>query len=124
MTVEFIFSEFNDRSRTHHFKFLTNYGEKYRLDPTYSSIKQYFPDAKITVYTDREHIKDVYPDVEVIMIDMDNCPFSGRSRCPNYCNDYYQADGYTPIKTIRTCRYCKHINAKKNGYQRTLKESY
>ena len=51
------------------------------------------------------------------------------TRC-SICNekfvrrDYYQADGYTPIKTIRTCRYCKHINAKKNGYQRTLKENY
>ncbi len=32
--------------------------------------------------------------------------------------DYYQADGYTRIKTIRTCRYCKHMNAKKNGFQR------
>jgi len=31
--------------------------------------------------------------------------------------DYYQADGFTPIKTIRTCRYCKHLHARKNGYQ-------
>ena len=109
MKVEFIFSEFNDRSRTHHFKFLTNYGERYRLDPTYSSIKQYFPDAKITVYTDREHIKDVYPDVEVIMIDMDNCLFSGRSRCPNYCrgskghtrsNERHAKSGTRPLKGV------------------------
>ena len=32
--------------------------------------------------------------------------------------DYYQADGFTPIQTVRTCRYCKHMNAKKNGFQR------
>ena len=32
--------------------------------------------------------------------------------------DYYQANGITPIQTVRTCRYCKHITAKKNGFQR------
>ena len=32
--------------------------------------------------------------------------------------DYYQADGFTPIKTIRTCRYCKHLHARKNGFMR------
>lgn len=99
MSVEFIFSEFGDRSRTHHFHTLKKYGEKYRLDPTYSSIKQFFPDAKITVYTDREHIADVYPDVEIRKIDMDACPFSGLERCSNYCNDYYQADGLLKSKS-------------------------
>jgi len=35
--------------------------------------------------------------------------------------DYYQADGFTPIKTIRTCRYCKHLHAQKNGFATRLK---
>ena len=32
--------------------------------------------------------------------------------------DYYQADGFTSIKTIRTCRYCKNLQARKNGFMR------
>jgi len=41
-----------------------------------------------------------------------------RTRCIQ-CNevfvkrDYYQADGFTSIKTIRTCRYCKNLQARK-----------
>ena len=31
--------------------------------------------------------------------------------------DFYMADGYSMIKTVRTCRYCKYITAKKNAHQ-------
>ena len=81
MNIEIIFAEFGDRTISNQ-KWVRNIG---RLDPTYSQVKQYFPDAKITAYTDRKHIKEVYPDVEIRMINMDECPFSGRDRCSNYC---------------------------------------
>ena len=37
------------------------------------------------------------------------------SKCDNVlrARDYKQADGFTKIKTVRTCRFCKHIHAKK-----------
>jgi len=55
-------------------------------------------------------------------------PKESRTHCIK-CNekfvgrDYYQADGFTPIKTIRTCRYCKYLHARQNGFaRRTLND--
>jgi len=99
MNVEFIFSEFRERNISNSYKALGKYGNKYRLDPTYSSIKQYFPDAKITVYTDQEHIGDVYTDVDIRLIDVDKSPFDkNNKRWGWHCCDYYQVDGLLKSK--------------------------
>ena len=61
MTLEFVFSEFGSRDQA-------NQRWKNplpRLDPTYSSVKQYFPEAKLILYTDRPEIKKDYKDIEI-----------------------------------------------------------
>ena len=55
MNLEIIFAEFGSRSNSNQ----PTFDKKFRLDPTYSSVKQYFPEAKITLYTDREEIGEV-----------------------------------------------------------------
>jgi len=52
VNIEFIFAEFGDRSVSNQ-KWVGDIG---RLDPTYSSVKKYFPEAKLTLYTDIEEL--------------------------------------------------------------------
>ena len=90
MNIEFIFSEFGDRSVSNQ-KWVGNIG---RLDPTYSSVKEYFPEAKLTLYTDREELINTYKDVNVNLIDVNSSPFSkSNHRWGWHCCDYYEAMG-------------------------------
>ena len=74
MNIEFIFSEFGSRSAANQPESFT---DEYRLDPTYSSVKKFFPEAKITLYTDTKAFAKNYKDVEVRMVDVENdSPFS------------------------------------------------
>ena len=90
MELEIIFSEFGSRNQAN---------QRWRnplprLDPTYSSIKQHFPEAKLTLYTDRPEIKSDYKDIEVKVIDVENSPFNKNNhRWGWHCCDYYHAFG-------------------------------
>ena len=95
MSLEIIFSEFGDRSAANQ-KWVGDIG---RLDPTYSQVKKYFPEAKIICYSDDPSIDDGY-DIEVRVIDSDDTPFdisyregSGKLKWGYHCCDYYQAQG-------------------------------
>jgi len=89
MNLEIIFAEFGkNRQNNNNLEF----PEMGRLDPTYSSIKQYFPNAKLTCYTDCPEIGDVYKDVEII--EVDGSLFSKQHRYWGwFCCDYYQMYG-------------------------------
>jgi hypothetical protein len=64
------------------------------VDPTYSSVKQFFPESKLTLYTDREELANNYSDVEVRLVDIDNSPFTkSNHRWGWHCCDYYEAKG-------------------------------
>ena len=95
MSLEIIFAEFGDRSAANQ-KWVGDIG---RLDPTYSQVKKYFPEAKIICYSDDPSIDDGY-DIEVRVIDCDDTPFdisyregSGKLKWGYHCCDYYQAQG-------------------------------
>ena len=95
MNIEIIFAEFGDRSKANQ-KWNNNIG---RLDPTYSQIKKYIPEAKIVCYTDDPSIGDHY-DVEIRIIDSNSTPFdknyregSGKLKWGYHCCDYYQIQG-------------------------------
>lgn len=95
MSLEIIFAEFGDRSAANQ-KWVGDIG---RLDPTYSQVKKYFPEAKIICYSDDPSIDDGY-DIEVRVIDSDDTPFdisyregSGKLKWGYHCCDYYQAQG-------------------------------
>ena len=91
MNIEVIFSEFGPRTLANQ-KWETQFP---RLDPTYTSVKTYFPDAKIVVYTDQKDIAIDYPDVEIRYIDVNlDSPFSTTNhRYGWHCCDYYQIIG-------------------------------
>ena len=55
MSLEIIFAEFGDRSAANQ-KWVGDIG---RLDPTYSQVKKYFPEAKIICYSDDPSIDDI-----------------------------------------------------------------
>ena len=95
MNVEIIFAEFGGRGAANQ-KWVSDIG---RLDPTYSRVKKYFPEAKIICYSDDKSIGDNY-DVEVRFIDSDSTPFdkdykegSGKLKWGYHCCDYYQIKG-------------------------------
>ena len=67
MSLEIIFAEFGDRSAANQ-KWVGDIG---RLDPTYSQVKKYFPEAKIICYSDDPSIDDGY-DIEVRVVDSDD----------------------------------------------------
>ena len=91
MDVEFIFSEFGSRSTANQPNSFTG---EFRLDPTYSSVKQYFPEAKLTLYTDMKELGKNYTDVEIKLIDIDESPFTkSNHRWGWHCCDYYEAKG-------------------------------
>lgn len=95
MNIEFIFAEFGPREHANQ-----QWQSKVpRLDPTYSSIKQYFPDANIVLYTDQDDIHLEYPYVEIRKIDVELSPFSKKNhRWGWHCCDYYQAYGLLTSK--------------------------
>jgi len=100
VNLEIIFAEFGDRSKANQ-KWNNDIG---RLDPTYSQIKKYFPEAKIICYTDDKSIGDDY-DVEIRLVDSDNTPFdknyregSGKLKWGYHCCDYYQVQGLLDSK--------------------------
>ena len=91
MNIEFIFSEFGLRSTANQ---PDSFTDEYRLDPTYSSVKKFFPEAKLTLYTDIEELGKNYPDVEVRLVDIDESPFTkSNHRWGWHCCDYYEAKG-------------------------------
>jgi hypothetical protein len=91
MNIEFIFSEFGIRSNANQPE---NFTDVYRLDPTYSSVKKFFPNAQITLYTDIPELAKNYPDVEVRLIDIESSPFTkSNHRWGWHCCDYYEANG-------------------------------
>ena len=91
MNVEFIFSEFGLRSTANQ---PDSFTDEYRLDPTYSSVKKFFPEAKLTLYTDIEELGKNYPDVEVKLVNIDESPFTkSNHRWGWHCCDYYEAKG-------------------------------
>ena len=88
MNLEIIFAEFGSRSNSNQ----PTFDKKFRLDPTYSSVKQYFPEAKITLYTDRKEIGEVYPDVELNVVGGDLFDRS-HHKWGGFCCDYYKICG-------------------------------
>jgi len=95
LSLDIIFSEFGSRDKANQ-KWENPIG---RLDPTYQSVKAYFPEANIICYSDDESIGDGY-DVEVKHIDSDSTPFdknykegSGKLKWGYHCCDYYQIKG-------------------------------
>lgn len=100
MSLEIIFAEFGDRSSANQ-KWVSDIG---RLDPTYSQIKEYFPEAKVVCYSDDDSIGEGY-DIEVRVVDSDTTPFdksyregSGKLKWGYHCCDYYQAQGLLDSK--------------------------
>ena len=90
MKIEFIFSEFGPRSQANQ-QWVNSIP---RLDPTYSSVKTYFPEANLILYTDRPEIENDYEDLEVRLIDIEKSPFTKNNhRWGWHCCDYYQAYG-------------------------------
>ena len=88
MNLEIIFAEFGSRSNSNQ----PTFDKKFRLDPTYSSVKEYFPEAKITLYTDRKEIGEVYPDVELNVVD-GNLFDKSHHKWGGFCCDYYEIKG-------------------------------
>ena len=92
MNVEFIFSEFGSRSTANQ---PDSFTDEHRLDPTYSSVKEFFPEAKLTLYTDIEELGKNYPDVEVRLVDIDESPFTNSNhRWGWHSCDYYEANAF------------------------------
>jgi len=97
MNLEIIFAEFGDRSTSNQ-KWVNDIG---RLNPTYSSVKKYFPEAKLTCYTDNPDIGNEYEDVEIRMVgeeaskkfDKSYKEGSGKLKWGFHCCDYYQIKG-------------------------------
>ena len=97
MNLEIIFAEFGDRSTANQ-KWVGDIG---RLDPSYSQIKQYFPEAKLTCYTDKSDIINQYKDVEIRVVGKEaSVKFdklyregSGKFKWGFHCCDYYQVQG-------------------------------
>jgi hypothetical protein len=87
MTINLIMAEFG-RDRTN------NGGASitgHRLYPSYECFKEYFPDSKVTVYSDHKDI--VIPDDSNIEVKVVNSIFSGQTRYGNRSNDYYKVLG-------------------------------
>jgi len=95
LSLDIIFAEFGSRDKANQ-KWSNPIG---RLDPTYQSVKSFFPEANIICYSDDESIGDGY-DVEVRHIDSESTPFdkdyregSGKLKWGYHCCDYYQIKG-------------------------------
>ena len=91
MNIEFIFAEFGLRSNANQ---PDSFTDEHRLDPTYSSVKKFFPEAKLTLYTDVADLAKNYSDVEVRLVDVNKSPFSkSNHEWGWHCCDYYEAKG-------------------------------
>ena len=98
MNLEIIFAEFGENRQNNN---NLEFPEMGILDPTYSSIKQYFPNAKLTCYTDNSDMLTEYDDIEIHLVDEDaNKKFdksyregSGKLKWGFHCCDYYQIQG-------------------------------
>jgi hypothetical protein len=89
MNLEIVFAEFGQTRGWNQ----TNLDENRRLDPTYSAVKQFFPEAKLVLYTDLPELGEGY-DVEVRQIDVERSPFDkSHHKWGWHCCDYYQAVG-------------------------------
>ena len=95
MSLDIIFAEFGSRDKANQ-KWSNPIG---RLDPTYQSVKSFFPEANIICYSDDKSIGDEY-DIELRYIDSKSTPFdknyragSGKLKWGWHCCDYYQAKG-------------------------------
>ena len=90
MSLEIICAEFGPRKNNNNLEFRMP-----RLDPTYTNVKNYFPDAKITLYTDRPEITNDYPDVNLHLVDVEkDTPFSKNHPYWGwFCCDYFQIYG-------------------------------
>ncbi len=85
--VEFILAEFGEERINNGG---ASFGELTLVDPTYTTFKKYFPDAKFTLYTDkiRNNLSD---DISQIVVEP---PFErAHHRWGNRCNDYYKVYG-------------------------------
>ena len=94
-SLEIIFSEFRSRDNCNQ---PDSWSNNFRLDPTYSSVKTYFPESKITFITDDPKSVEGYDDIEVQVISEDGLiqdenskPYDPRWGCNN--SDYYQIQG-------------------------------
>jgi len=94
MKVEIIFAEFGPRKNNNNLEFNMS-----RLDPTYSSVKQYFPDAKIVLYTDQTYLSNMYSDIEIRLVSENSTPFDRKHKYWGwFCCDYYQTRGLLDSK--------------------------
>ena len=97
MSLDIIFAEFGDRSVSNQ-KWNKNIG---RLNPTYDSIKEHFPEANLICYTDIPEIGEEYSDIEIRMVgdeaskkfDKSYREGSGKLKWGFHCCDYYQIQG-------------------------------
>ena len=90
MSLEIIFAEFGPRSNSNQ----PTFSAEFRLDPTYASVKKYFPEADIILYTDLPEIGETYPDVEIREIKAEDTPFDkSHPKWGGFCCDYYEANG-------------------------------
>lgn len=62
----------------------------HRLNPTYDTFKRWFPDCKVTLYTDHPNISIPKGNIELKVVDP---IFKGQHRYGNRCNDYYKVFG-------------------------------
>ena len=96
MNIEFVFSEFGTRMTANQ---PDSFTDEYRLDPTYSSVKQFFPKAKLTMYTDNRDLGKNYDDVEIRLVDIESSPFDkSNHRWGWHACDYYQVKGLLDSK--------------------------
>ena len=88
--LEIIFSEFGLRKDANQ---PAAFNDLHRLDPTYSSVKQYFPEAKFTFYTDDTNLGDGYDDIEIKVIPENEFIQNNHHRQGWNNSDYYQIQG-------------------------------
>jgi hypothetical protein len=89
-SLEIIFSSFGSRSNANQPK---HWVDNFILDPTYSSVKTYFPEAKITFYTDNPLGTDKYKDINVKVIQPNELIQTNHHRWGINNADYYQIQG-------------------------------
>jgi len=96
MSIEIIFSEFGRKRYSGGWGSANNPLPTQRLEPTYSSVKKYFPDAKIVLYTDTPNLVSEYKDIEIRLVDP---PFDkSHHRYGYHCADFYKIVGLLNIE--------------------------
>tara|TARA_B110000285_G_scaffold92956_1_gene106391 strand:- start:8389 stop:9147 length:759 start_codon:yes stop_codon:yes gene_type:complete len=98
MSIEIIFSEFGRKRYSGGWGSANNPLPTQRLEPTYSSVKKYFPDAKIVLYTDTPDLVSEFKNTN-IEIRLVVPPFDkSHNRYGNRCNDFYKIVGLLNIE--------------------------